>query len=124
MFFIFGISTGEKKLDYNQTIICNKCGQFGRLEIFMTYYYFSLFFIPIIKWGRQYIVRSTCCNKVYSLDKNIGNSIRKGGTVIISDRDLSKEYSSTYGQSYRKCSSCGNSILDSYSYCPKCGNKL
>ncbi len=124
MFFIFGISTGEKKLDYNQTILCNKCGQFGRLEIFMTYYCFTLFFIPIIKWGRQYLVKNTCCNKVYSLDKTIGNSIRKGETVIISDRDLSKEYTTTYDDGSKKCDSCGNQALSSYSYCPKCGNKL
>ena len=47
MFFIFGISSGKKRLDFNQTMICPNCGHFGRLEVYMTYMYFSLFFIPL-----------------------------------------------------------------------------
>ena len=43
MFFIFGISTKEKDLDFNQTTICPSCDAYGRLEAFMTYSYFSLF---------------------------------------------------------------------------------
>ena len=37
MFFIFGISSKEEKLDFSQTMICKTCGAYGRLEAFMTY---------------------------------------------------------------------------------------
>ncbi|MEI3186501.1 MAG: hypothetical protein V8S27_00225 [Lachnospiraceae bacterium] len=50
MFFIMGISQGEKKLNFDQTIMCNHCGQYGHLEVYMIYSYLSLFFIPIFKW--------------------------------------------------------------------------
>ena len=48
MFFVFGISQGKKMLDYAKTVICAQCGGYGRYQVFMTYSYFSLFFIPII----------------------------------------------------------------------------
>ena len=46
MFFVFGISQGKKMLDYAKTVICAQCGGYGRYQVFMTYSYFSLFFIP------------------------------------------------------------------------------
>ncbi|MDF2952061.1 MAG: hypothetical protein K0S18_1644, partial [Anaerocolumna sp.] len=36
MFFIMGISTSEKKLDFVQTMLCSMCGQYGRYEVYMT----------------------------------------------------------------------------------------
>ncbi|WP_321009443.1 zinc ribbon domain-containing protein, partial [Hungatella effluvii] len=56
MFFVFGISQGKKALEYAKTVICAQCGGYGRYQVFMTYSYFSLFFIPIIKWNRHYYV--------------------------------------------------------------------
>ena len=45
MFFIMGISNGEKKLAFDQLEICNCCGKYGHLEVYMTYMFFSFFFI-------------------------------------------------------------------------------
>ena len=56
MFFIGGISNGEKKLDYIQSTVCPRCEAFGRMEVYMTYMCFSLFFIPIFKWNKKYYV--------------------------------------------------------------------
>ena len=53
MFFIGGISNGEKKLDYIQSTVCPRCEAFGRMEVYMTYMCFSLFFIPIFKWNKN-----------------------------------------------------------------------
>ena len=57
MFFIGGISNEEKKLDYVQNTTCPKCGKFSRMEVYMTYMYFSLFFVPIFKWSKKYFVK-------------------------------------------------------------------
>ena len=123
LFFIFGISNGEKQLDYNKTIICSKCGQFGRLDVYMTYMYFSLFFIPIIFWNRKYYVKSTCCNTVYSLNPEIGKKIRKGEQADITENDL--EEVNSYGQTYGKyCKNCGYLARPDFEYCPKCGSRL
>ena len=91
MFFIFGISSGKKRLDFNQTMVCPNCGHFGRLEVYMTYMYFSLFFIPLFKWGKRYLVKTSCCNGVCDIPNELGKRIEKGQTVEIDSKDT--EYS-------------------------------
>ena len=57
MIFIGGISQGQKILDYVKTVICDRCGRYGRFQVVMTYMYFSFFFIPLFKWNRKYYVK-------------------------------------------------------------------
>lgn len=122
MFFIGGISNGEKKLDYVQSIICSRCGTFGRMEVYMTYMCFSLFFIPIFKWNKKYFVKNTCCNSVYILDNEIGVKINRGDNILISENDLQL---ANYNQpTVNKCSNCGYLGDENFQYCPKCGQKL
>ena len=79
MFFIMGVSQGQKKLNFDQLIVCGRCGRYGHLEVYMVYSYLSLFFIPVLKWGRRYYVRTTCCNASVELDAELGrkNSERR-----------------------------------------------
>ena len=37
MFFIMGITDGQKRFDFTQVMICGLCGKYGRCEVFMTY---------------------------------------------------------------------------------------
>lgn len=67
MFFMMGITQGRRNFDYDQVAICDYCGSYGRYQVFMTYICLSLFFIPCLKWDKQYYVQSTCCNTIYSL---------------------------------------------------------
>ena len=48
MFFIMGVSQGQKKLNFDQLIVCGRCGRYGHLEVYMVYSYLSLFFIPVL----------------------------------------------------------------------------
>ena len=50
MFFIGGITQGQKQLQFHQLVVCSQCGAYGRYQVFMTYMCFSFFFIPIFKW--------------------------------------------------------------------------
>jgi len=63
-----GVSQGQQKLNFDQLIVCGNCGRYGHLEVYMVYSYLSLFFIPVLKWGRRYYVRTTCCNASAELD--------------------------------------------------------
>lgn len=123
MFFLFGISNGEKKLDFIQTMLCSRCGQFGRLEVFMTYMYFSLFFIPIFRWGRKYYVRSSCCNAVYEIDNELGRRIQRGDSVNFTEQDLHYR-NRMENDTQRFCQTCGYPLTSEFDYCPKCGRKL
>ncbi|HWT27145.1 MAG TPA: zinc ribbon domain-containing protein [Mobilitalea sp.] len=126
MFFIFGISSGEKKFNFAQTIICSRCGQFGRLEMFMTFTYISLFFIPVFRWNRQYFVKSSCCNTVYSIDPELGKRLSRGEEVELTEQDLHMVRSGyrqeTSDNNY--CPHCGYRIEKDFEYCPKCGERL
>lgn len=122
MFFIFGISQGEKKLDYIQTMLCSSCGQFGRLELYMTYTYFSLFFIPIFRWSKKYYIKSTCCNTLYEIDCELGKRLHRGeGSVR--EEDLRTVYGKEASDK-KRCPVCGYYSVPEYSYCPRCGNRL
>lgn len=124
MFFIMGIDPRHKTLTYNNSVfVCNRCGQYGRYEVFMTYMCFSLFFIPIIKWKKQYIVRTTCCNAQYELDQEVGQAIARGHEVQIKEEHLRPlgGYAQT---NYKRCSQCGFSTTEDFRYCPSCGKEL
>lgn len=51
MFFIMGITQGRKNFNYDQMIVCEHCGSYGRYQVYMTYMCLSLFFIPCLKSG-------------------------------------------------------------------------
>ena len=122
MFFIGGISNGEKKLDYVQSIVCPRCGAFGRMEVYITYMCFSFFFIPIFKWNKKYFVKNTLCNSIYILDNEIGLKISKRENISISQNDLQLVDSN---QSFiSRCANCGYISKEDFQYCPKCGEKL
>ena len=61
MIFIGGISSGTKAIEYIKTVICSHCGSYGRYQVFMTYMYFSFFFIPLFKWNKKFYVKMSCC---------------------------------------------------------------
>ena len=71
-----------------KTVICSSCGGYGRYQVFMTYTYFSFFFIPVFKWNRQFYVKMSCCGSVYELDREVGMKILRGESVDIREEDL------------------------------------
>lgn len=121
MFFIFGISTKEKELDFSQTTICPSCGAYGRLEAFMTYTFFSLFFIPLFKWNKKYYIRSTCCGGLYTIDDDLGKAMERGERSSIKESDLNPVNTGHNREKY--CPSCNFPMEPGFEYCPKCGNK-
>lgn len=126
MFFIFGISQGSKGLDYTKTVVCRQCGGYGRYQVFMTYSYFSLFFIPVFKWGRRYFVQMSCCNTVYELNPEKGKQLSHGENVDIGEQDLTlfKAQRGRFGGNQKRCSGCGYETAEDFEFCPKCGQRF
>ena len=77
MFFIMGVSQNQKKLDFKQLNVCKCCGKYSNIEVYMTYWYFMFFFIPIIKWNKEYYIKTSCCEKVSKIAPEIGRRIEK-----------------------------------------------
>lgn len=130
MFFIFGINSGQKELSSAQLVICNICGGYGRYQVFMTYTSLSLFFIPVLKWGRRYYVTMSCCGSVYELGPETGRRIAGGEKVELGPSDLTlvkagrREPWHISGGGKRICGSCGYETDEDFTYCPKCGGRL
>ena len=126
MFFICGMSQGKKLLDYTRTVICSICGGYGRYQVFMTYSYFSVFFIPIIKWNRHYYVQMSCCDTIYELDGEKGKKLSRREPVEIEERDLTLVQSGQRSAEWnkRQCSHCGYETTEDFEYCPKCGQRF
>lgn len=132
LIFIGGISQGQKLLDYVKTVICSSCGGYGRYQIFMTYMYFSFFFVPLFKWNRRFYVKMTCCGSLYELNPEKGKAILHGRQVDIAPPDLTLVEEGRRGASWvqgtfrphKKCSGCGYETEEAFEYCPKCGRRL
>lgn len=128
MLLIFGVDEKTKSIEYIKTMVCSNCGKYGRYEIYMTYTCFSLFFLPIIKWNKHYYVKTTCCSTLYELNKDIGNRIKNGENI-----DITEEYLTTinygnknqgyYNNGEKRCTYCGYIGQGDYMYCPRCGGK-
>ncbi len=123
MFFMMGITQGRKDFEYNQTVICDRCGTYGRYQVFMTYMCLSLFFIPCFKWNKQYYVQSACCDTIYSLDPEIGRQIARGADIEILPQHLT-QVQAGYRSCYKRCINCGFETQEDFEFCPKCGRRF
>ena len=126
MFLIFGINSATKELEYHKTVICGRCGSYGRYQVTMTYMCFSLFFIPIFRWNRRYFVRMSCCDTVYELNAEIGRRISRGEQADISERDLSliQTGRASWNPIAGTCPNCGGELDTSFRFCPHCGYQI
>lgn len=121
-FFVFGIASKEKKIDFTQTFICPGCGAYRGLNAFTTYTYFSFFFIPIFKWNKKYHLRSSCCGSLYTINNTIGKVVEKGRMAKINESDLQIVNANFNRLNY--CDNCSYPIKREFDYCPKCGSML
>lgn len=123
MFFLFGMGTKSKSI-LSQPSICKNCGHMCHIEIFITYHYFSLFFIPLFKWNKKYYAQTSCCGAMYTLPSELGKDIQKGFVSSIGENDI--EY--ILGSSQKEnnyCTHCGAPRNgNDFNYCPKCGHKF
>ncbi|SFR71657.1 zinc ribbon domain-containing protein [[Clostridium] aminophilum] len=88
MFFIGGVNQGIRTLSYLKDILCPKCGKKARGDVYVIYWYFSFFFIPLFKWGKHYFVRMKCCHAVYEIDPVRGRALERGEDIDIDPDDL------------------------------------
>lgn len=122
MIFVMGINQKEKRLNFDQLVICKCCGKYGHADVFMTYTYFMFFFIPLFKWNRKYYIRMRCCGSSMQLDRELGKAIEQGE---ITEIDFDRIHFVQQDKTIKHCNACGfTSPEPDYEYCPKCGKKL
>jgi len=124
MFFMAGVTQDRKELDYDRMVICEACGRYGHLRVFMTCMVLSIFFIPVFRWNRQYFVEMSCCGSIYTLDPEKGRQIERGISCEIEQADLVRVGAGTPGAGVLHCPDCGYTTNEDFQYCPRCGRKL
>lgn len=121
MFFIGGVSFGEKILGTVHQFVCAVCGSYTMLEIRKQYQYFHFFFIPLFRWDVHYYAVARCCGTVYELSKEKGKLFEHGGQPPLSPEDLHIVQS---GHRVFRCPACGREYESGFTFCPHCGTKL
>ena len=117
MFFIGILGTGTRKNRLGEVFFsCTGCigEKFTLVEFYKS---FDIFFIPIMKLKKSYIIECSKCHSIYSVKpESIGNILK---TKKVGYDDIDKiiyEGSS--------CPKCGRTLLEKFIYCPFCGEKL
>lgn len=129
MFFfgIFGISNKEKELRDINNVVCKKCRTMTTYKLIKVYNFFHIFFIPIIRWGQRYYLKSRCCNTIFEINPDLGGRLEQGEDVYIEDKDMTEVYSDYERKFYNEevvCLACKNKVNTSFTYCPHCGERL
>lgn len=125
MFFIgiFGIEDKEKELREYENIVCPDCGRYSRAVLIVHYTYFHIFFIPTIRWNKQYYVRVRGCGAVYEADAEYGRQLEQGMGLDFSRLKKVSSGFGGFGESYSTCRNCGQTYDPGFAYCPHCGTK-
>lgn len=78
MIFFYGWGTkADKKEVYNQNF-CPTCNTVVPFHAVIQYDYFSLFFIPIIKWNKRYYMECPYCGNAHAISKETYLQIKEG----------------------------------------------
>ncbi len=125
MFLIMGTGQGRKKLNFDQVIVCGHCGRNGHLEVYVAYSYFSLFFIPIIKWGHNYYVQINCCHTTVPISTDLGRQIQHGQVTSLPQDIIPSNYGDHMAdKDFIRCHNCGYKMEKGHRFCPECGIRL
>ena len=121
MFFVMGGGQDTKQLEFNQIIVCPSCHKYGQMNMYVTYSYVSLFFIPLFKWNKKYYVKMNCCGSTCEVSRETGQAVERGNISMINENEL--QFQKTYNP-WKTCESCGYSTTENFEFCPKCGRKF
>lgn len=88
MLFIGGLTHKEERLEMPQPLDCEACAQKGQYELWMSAWSLTLFFIPVLKWGRSYRLYSPCCRRWHCLERKVGQELAQGLKKSLDPQDL------------------------------------
>lgn len=117
MFFIGIIGIGNKNKKLGSVFFrCTGCieEKFSLIELSKS---FDIFFIPIFKFNKEYIIVCDNCKSIYKVKNDAISTIIE--EKIVKYEDIENIILET-----NTCPYCGANISGNFSYCPKCGKLL
>jgi len=119
MIFVAGISPKLKPTGSTECP-CPACGRIASLYIVKQYSAVTLFFIPVILFGAEYIATCSSCASTLALPKDKGRALERDSGARLYPEDLSIVKNNA-GQC---CNRCESRVQPDQNFCPKCGGKL
>jgi hypothetical protein len=119
--FLILASTGRDTKEIGKAFpsVCPACGSSCSLQISVRYRTLRLFFIPVFRWGVEYIASAPCCGAVFSLEAKEGRAFRRG-----KKRDIDPALLQGAPSPPEMCHVCGSYLLPGANYCLNCGNPV
>lgn len=117
MFFIGIFGTGEdaKELRIFHNIICPCCGRYTQAKLIMRYRYFHIFFIPLIKYRKEYLVLPACGCSEYEADEAYAEELKTAESIDMNRLKLRHRRN--------LCKKCLRELGYGFEFCPYCGEK-
>jgi len=85
-----------------------------------TFQQFTLFFIPLFRFGKRYFITCPNCGAVYELRKDEGERVAANWSA-----EINPDCIFIVQNSYKKtCPACKCSVNSDCRYCPNCGQRL
>lgn len=124
LFFIgiFGFDHKMKQLRGGISGTCPGCGQAAFFTLMVNYDYFHFFFLPLIKYHRQYIAVCGGCGAVCQVEESVAKEIAAGQRASFRPGELRllRRAAPPSGQ----CPYCGHPNPPGSAYCNRCGQRI
>lgn len=121
MFLIAGVTSGSKELGLRGCGFFPCCGTGGKpAAVTCAFQQFTLFFLPLFRFGKRYFVSCPDCGAVYEIEREEGRRIERDPSAVIRSDAIRR----IAGHTAKFCPSCGARVDPSCPYCPSCGKKL
>lgn len=119
MFLIAGLNPRLKRIGCVPGH-CPVCGSTGNLFVVREAQAVSVFFIPVVSFGKRYLATCSSCASVMELWEEAGRQVEENPHLPIRRQDM-RVVNNNYHPS---CSGCGTRISPDFDYCPGCGKSL
>nr|WP_319488283.1 zinc ribbon domain-containing protein [uncultured Caproiciproducens sp.] len=121
MFFIIGITNGTHDLGMRRCRYFSCCSGSGAMAaLTCTFQQFTLFFIPLFRFGKRYFLSCPNCGTVYEIAKEEGRRVEMDPAAEINP-DKMYMIQGTYRKT---CPNCKLPVDPNCRYCPNCGASL
>ena len=121
MFFIIGITSGTVELGLRLCGSFPCCSTLGsKAMVTCVYRQFTLFFLPLFRFGKRYFISCPDCGAVYEINREEGRRIEHNPAAEINPNLIFR----VAGRAAKFCPHCGTQVAPESLYCPHCGAKL
>lgn len=119
MIFIAGVGSRIKPSG-NAACTCPACGKSVSLHLCKRYNIVTLFFVPLVPFGANYLATCPSCASVLGVDAKQGRLVERKPGADISPDNLEI----VQNNAALICNRCGGRVEHEQNFCPTCGYRL